>query len=151
MYAIINKSNNQIEGYNKRYDVCIKYIDNSMNTYGNTDLIIVKIKNKKAKNDPDFDDLYLVRYQDTYIQSGYIEYLSLNDNQTMYDNMYALDVLLRFLDTDQSLTKKERKHIECVVSFLFNVLKEDKRYTPSLKDLKGLEEYYSSYINGVYE
>lgn len=150
MYVIIDEKN-EIVAYNKRYSVCIEYINNIKRTYSDSDknLEIVKIKDKKARNDPEFDELYLIRYENTYIQSGYIEYLSLNGEQIFYDNKYALDVLLKFLDTDYPMSKKDRKHIEHVVTFLYNIIKDDKLYTPSLYDLKGLREYYSTYINTV--
>lgn len=150
MYVIIDEKN-EIVAYNKRYSVCIEYINNLKRTYSDSDknLEIVKIKDKKARNDPEFDELYLIRYENTYIQSGYIEYLSLSGEQIFYDNKYALDVLLKFLDTDYPMSKKDRKHIEHVVTFLYNIIKDDKLYTPSLYDLKGLQEYYSTYINTV--
>lgn len=158
MYKIVNK-NNEIIAFNKRYDVCIKYINNLNRTYEDNndyfenELIIQKIKNKKAKQHPDFNDLYLIRYNDTYIQSGYTDYLTISGEQVFYDNKYALDVLVKFLDTDYPMSKKDKKHIEHTIAFLFNVIKDDKLYTPSLKDLKAMEEHYSSYaeiINSPY-
>ena len=152
MYVIINEEN-EVIAYNKRYTVCIEYIDNLKRTYSdkNENFAIIKIKNKKAKNDPEFNDLYLIRYENTYIQSGYIEYLSFSGEQMFYDNKYALDVLLKFLDTDYPMSKKDKKHLEHVVSFLYNVIKDDKLYTPCLDDLKSLQEYYSTYICGISE
>lgn len=155
MYAVIE--NNNIVAYNKRYSVCIEYINNVKKTYSNNKdeynnkLEIIKIKNKKAKNKSDFDELYLIRYEDTYIQSGYVEYLSLSAEQIFYDNKYALDVLLKFLDTDFPMSKKDKNHLEHVVSFLYNIIKNDKLYTPCLNDLKNMGENYSTYINYICE
>ena len=149
MYEILNKHNDTI-AYSKRYSVCISYIRNLTETYDGEyqNLRITKMKNKKAKNDSNFDDLYLVRYHNTYIQAGYIDYLDISGEQVFYDNTYALDVLLKYLDTNYPMNKKDRKHLEHTVTFLYNTIKDNEKYTPSLSDLKALEEQYSYYMYG---
>lgn len=149
MYCVL--SNKEIIAFHKKRYVCDVYIKNLKDTYKDDDgefiLYIKKIKDKKARLHQDFDKLYLVRYGDTYIQSEYIDYVSIQTEQIMHDNKYAMDVLIRLIDTEFPLSKKEKKYVENTIAILYNIIKEDEKYTPSLKDLKALEDFYEPYLN----
>ena len=93
----------------------------------------------------DLDTLYLVRYADTYVQSGYLEYLELSSSQCLYDERQCKDVLLRILEVNH-LTDKERKSIEKTIKIVDRLLTESREYTPLLSELKVYEANYAPYI-----
>lgn len=110
------------------------------------DLRIGKIKNKKIKKIIDYDDLYLVRYADTYVQSGYSDYLNIMTDQHIYDEQQCRDVLLRILECQVDITDKERKSIERTVKVIDRLLQDSKEYTPTLNELKSCEADYAPYF-----
>ena len=126
-------------------DVVQEYVDNVKKSHENVNLHIGKIKRKKVKNLQDFYDLYLVRYGETYVQEGYMEYLSLVTDQVDYDNKLAIDILMRTLE-DPRTTKKERQIMERAVYIMNRLAKEDATYTPTLKNLKDIKNEFDPYI-----
>lgn len=148
MYCVYDTKNNVI-AFHDDYDVVETYVNHVKKTHTGQEVIpdlhIGKIKKKKVQHLTDFDDLYLVRYADTYIQNGYFLYLELMSKQHIYDEQQCKDVLLRMLECYR-LTDKERKSIEKTVKIIDKVLMESKTFTPSLEELKSCEIDYAPYM-----
>ena len=108
MYCVYDNNNNVI-AFHDEYDVVSSYIYHvKISNQDSPDLHIGKLKKKKIKNVIDFDNLYLVRYGETYVQTGYLEYLELISSQSIYDNQQCKDVLLKILECNP-ISSKERK------------------------------------------
>lgn len=91
------------------------------------------------------EDLYLVRYADTYVQSGYLVYLQIVSDQVNYDHEYAKDVLCRILETAQ-LSKKDTKVLEKSIDILDKIIYEEAAYTPTIKELQRYKYDYDPYF-----
>ena len=151
MYCIYD-TNKKIIAFHDDYDVVETYVDHIYKCHKGEEfpnLRIGKIKKKKLKKVIDIDNLYLVRYADTYVQSGYIEYLELISSQHIYDNQQCKDILLKILECNP-LSDKERKSIEKTVEIIDRFLSEAKEFTPTLYDLKMCEIDYAPYMYNKY-
>ena len=155
MYCVYD-SNEHVIAFHDDYNVVETYVRRIQQShvddkYNLPDLRIGKIKKKKVKHIREFDDLYLVRYSDTYVQSGYLEYLEIVSCQCIYDNQQCKDILLRILECNQ-ISNKERKSIEKTVEIVDRLLKDAKEFTPTISELKMYEADYSPYLynRGVY-
>lgn len=145
MYCVYDTNNNVI-AFHDDINVVETYRENAMRSNPELpDLHIGKLKKKKMKKIYDHDDLYLVRYSDTYVQSGYLMYLELISDQFIYDEQQCKDMLLRILEC-RDITDKERKTIERAVKIVDRVLQESKEFTPSLCELKKFEADYAPYL-----
>lgn len=147
MYAAIHIKNDKIEyvAFHDEKRVVEKYID-YCNKCNDLDLKLVKIKRKKAEKVYNFSNLYLIKYQDTYIQNGYTEYADICD--VIGDHQSCKDTLLAILET-YNLSKKERKAFEKVILSIDDIISEDKKFTPSLDILKEAENDIYPYIYKV--
>lgn len=147
MYAAIHIKNDKIEyvAFHDEKRVVEKYID-YCNKYNDLDLKMIKIKRKKAEKVYNFSNLYLIKYQDTYIQNGYTEYADVCD--VIGDYQSCKDTLLAILET-YNLSKKERKAFEKVIVSIDDIISEDKKFTPSLDILKEAENDIYPYIYKV--
>ena len=147
MYCVYD-SNKQIIAFHDEYDVVESYIDHIHKSHKEEkipQLRIGKIKKKKIKHVIDLDELYLVRYADTYVQSGYLEYLEIMSSQHIYDEKMCKDILLRILECNP-LSDKERKAVERTVEIIDRFLTESKEFTPTISELKMCEMDYAPYI-----
>lgn len=133
-------------------DVVQEYVNNIKKSNENANLHIGKIKKKKVKHLQDFYDLYLVRYAETYVQEGYLEYLSIMSDQVNYDNKLAIDIMMRTLE-NPSLSKRERKVMEQAVYIMTKLAKEEASYTPTIDNLKQLKNHFDPYLynQGIYD
>ena len=145
MYCVYDTGNNMI-AFHDELEVVEKYKEYVKRSNPNLpDLYVGKIKKKKMKRIYNYENLYLVRYSDTYVQSGYLVYLEILSDQFIYDERYCKDILLRILEC-REITDKERKSIERTVKIVDRFLQESKEFTPSLDELKKFEADYSPYI-----
>ncbi len=81
---------------------------NMLETMGHPNIGLVRVNTDKLDGQM-YEDLYLVRYGDSYIQSKYFMLAKNDDKQFKYDLQYAKDVLMRILEF--STDKKEIKTI----------------------------------------
>lgn len=145
MYCVYDDNSNVI-AFHDEYDVVSSYIYHvKVSNKETQELHIGKIKKKKIKNIIDYENLYLVRYGDTYVQSGYLDYLELISSQSIYDNQQCKDVLLKILECNP-ISDKERKAIEKTVDVIDKILTEAKEFTPTLSELKRCESDYAPYL-----
>jgi len=149
MYAALDLKNRKIIALHDEKRVVERYIDSIEKCHGEK-LSISKIKKKYLnKKIDDLYDLYLVRYGDTYVQSGYMEYIELMDPQVEYDHQYAKDVILKILELE-SLDKEDRKTLESTVMILESIIDQDRKYTPSISELEKIKDQYAPYIYNKY-
>lgn len=150
MYCCIDEKKNIIAIHDDK-DVVETYRDLIQKMH-NIELSVGKIKKKMKNKLEKFSDLYLVRYGNTYVQSGYLLYLQLCSEQVKSDNRYAKDILLRLLETSR-LNNKDAKKIMKAIEVMDKIEEEDNNYFPSLNELKGMKEFYDPYIynSGLYD
>ena len=88
MYCVYDDEDHII-AYHEKKKVVSTYVDRIFQ-FHQINLDYKKIKSEyekillKGK-----EDLYLVRYADTYVQSGYLVYLQIVSDQVNYDHEYA--------------------------------------------------------------
>ena len=123
-------------------DVVESYVNHIKAHHKDAELHIGKIKRKKIKER--LYDLYLVRYAETYVQQGYLDYLSFYSDQGIYDIKYAKEVLIRLLGGGV-YEGKEKKNLEKTILLLDKELEDEENYTPTLSQLKRLKMNYESY------
>ena len=99
---------------------------------------IYKIKKSKLQGRININDLYLVRYGNTYVPFKYLDSLDIVASQVIYDNEYCIDVLYKFLE-EPDLTDTDIHHIEKTINIIEKYNKEAKKYTPN-EDI--LNNYY---------
>jgi hypothetical protein len=149
MYCVYDDRNN-IVAFHDDLDIVETYVEHvKLTNEDHPELHIGKIKKKKLKNLTDLDNLYLVRYSDTYVQSGYLIYLELISSQHIYDEQQCRDTLLKILECN-IITDKERKSIERTVEVIDRFLQESKKFTPSLNELQRCEADYAPYMYNKY-
>lgn len=144
MYCCYDESKEKIIALHDEYKIIKSYCD-TIKKQHDIELKIAKIKNKKIKKITDYDDLYLVRYGDCYIQSGYLEYMDITTGQYIYDNTYCKDVLMRILEL-YDLSNSEIKNIKKTIKLIDKILKEDSEYTPLFSDLEKMKLDYEPYM-----
>ena len=145
MYAVINNDTKEIVAYHEDEDVVEFYLD-SVEDDKKEDLSIIKIK-KKYKEEilRKYEDLHLVRFGNTYVQSGYIVYIKLSSQDMIDDEEYARDILLRIIET-QNLNNNEIKKLSKAIEVVDRLINEDKTYTPSYSELKRMRSHYELYM-----
>ena len=142
MYAAFDGK--QIVAFHDEYRVVEEYCSLIEKNH-NGRLSICKIKDKKCTKLDYFEDLYLVRYNETYVQSGYVLYLQILTDDYIHDHVYAKDILMRILEF-YSFSKDEMKAIKKTIKILDNMIKDDSEYVPELSTLKSMEVDYQPYI-----
>ena len=145
MYCVYDNKD-RVVAFHDEYDIVKTYVHRVNASHDNhNDLHIGKVKKKKVKKLEEFDNLYLVRYANTYVQAGYLVYLEMISAQHIEDEQQCRDVLLRILECD-IISDKERKRLEQAVKVIDRLLEDSKRFTPSISELKGYEMDYSPYL-----
>ena len=143
MFCVINEENRVI-AFHDDEDVVEAYVERIQKQH-NKEFTIASLSKKKANKIVDLDNLYLVRWGDTYVQCGFTQYLDLVSSQSIYDKRYCKEVLLKILETDD-LSEKERKHISKTVEIVDKSLEVDETYTPTIEELQRLKTDYEPYM-----
>ena len=142
MYGVIDMD--RFIAFHDEKSVVKKYIRRIRDSSGKR-LHYVKIKRKKAEKIKNYLDLYLVRYGETYIQSGYVEAMETADPQVVYDHRYARDVIMRILEVSDMLTNNDVKVLGKAIKIIDRLIDDEKDYTPSLEDLERMQDQYEKY------
>lgn len=124
-----------------------KYIDTVFSIH-KVELKLGKIKKTSEWKILDKDDLYLVRFNDTYVQSGYLLYLELAEDSLIKDEETARDILSKIIEIGR-VTDKETKKLEKAIKVIEDLLSEDRSYVPTLTQLKSMKLDYDPYIYNV--
>lgn len=143
MYCVYDENNNIIAFHDKK-QVVEKYVANVYKVH-NVTLNIGKIKKSSKWKLEGKDELYLVRYNEGYVQSGYLLYLELSSTQYIEDEEYAIDIIYRILETNR-LTDKQEKRLRKAVEVMEELLVEDRSYVPTLKQLESMKMDYDPYL-----
>ena len=145
MYAVINNDSREIIAYHEDEEVVEFYLD-SVEDDKKDDLSIIKIKKKyKEEIVKKYEDLHLVRFRNTYVQSGYLIFIKLSSQDILDDEEYARDILLRIIET-QNLNNNEIKKLSKAIEVVDRLINEDKTYTPSYNELKRMRNHYDLYL-----
>ena len=150
MYASIDISGKIIAIHDEKN--IVEEYNNRVYYYHKIHLDIIKVKKKSVKKISYLDDLYLVRYGETYVQAGYLTYIQLAYDQMSEDLKFAQEIILRTLEINE-LSSKESKVLAKSAAILGRLHYESESYTPSLNELKSLKDSYDPYIYnyGMYE
>ena len=145
MYCVMNDDGNII-AYHEDKEVVQTYIENLLKSNDNEELnlSLVKIKNKIIEKNRRLDDLYLVRYGSTYIQTGYLIYLQIVSDDIANENIYIKDLLLRTLEV-YKLSDKEAKTLTKAVKVIEKIIKRENCYTPTIEELNRYKMLYEEY------
>lgn len=146
MYCAYDENKKIIAIHDKKR-VIKTYIDRIYENH-QISLYLGKLKDSSEYKVKNHEDLYLVKYGDTYIQSGYLIYNQINLEPIIEDDEYALDVLYRILETER-LNNKDSKSIINAIKVLEKIVKEDRRYTPTMEELVNFKTNYESYLFSV--
>ena len=121
-------------------DVIEKFIDDN----NEKNYTLLKLYRKKSSSFDELDDLYLMRLNDRYIQSKYLDD-SLNVlEDSLYDLKYTRDILLRLLE----YREKGSKSIEKTILILEDEIRETEKELVSrpdvLSEIKNLNNKYKA-------
>lgn len=122
----------------------VNVVENYISKVYKTSKVSLNVNKERVDVVNKLDDLYLARYGNTYIQIGYICYLSNLTENVIEDNRYARDIILRELERCD-LTKKEKKTLSKAADILDRLVYEDSSYTPCLTELQRIKEEYDPY------
>ena len=145
MYGVINIVTKQIIAYHEDESVVELYLD-SVEDDKKDELSIIHIKKKYRDTLLNkYDDLHLVRFRNTYVQSGYLIYIKLASQDILEDEEYARDILLRIIET-QNIDKDKIKKLSKAIEVIEELINEDKTYTPSYSELQRMRNHYDYYM-----
>lgn len=145
MWCVYDSDENIIAFHDSK-KVVEKYVDSVFSIH-NILLEIGKIKKDSEYKLQNNDELYLVRYNDTYVQEGYLLYLQIVSDCRcgVEDEEFTRDILFRLLEMNR-LNNKEKKVIEKAIKVIDSLLAEDEKFIPTLDQLKSLKLDYDPYI-----
>lgn len=134
MYCALSTDGKKVIAIHDDIDVVEKYIDNIEKNH-NIRLPIGKIKKKQLKKHPEYNDLYLVRYNNIYVQAEYLETLSIISEDYIYDYRCAIEILLRSLEVED-MSENDMKAIKKSIKVLDKIIKSYEEYVPELSTLQ---------------
>lgn len=142
MYCVLDEYGRKVIAIHYEKETCEKYCE-LIERFHNIKLPIGKIKKKKLKKHPEIkkhpellDDLFLVRYNDTYVQTGYVDVLEINSGELLHDYKYAKEILIRVLKIEDTIDKSARKAIEKSILLLDELYNDNSEFVPMLSDLQ---------------
>ena len=141
MYAVYDRKN-LIAVHDDKH-VAEKYIKSVYSCHG-IELELRKIK-RSSLSEEKRDSLYLTRYADTYVQSGYLRYVDYSYSQFLEDDLKCRDILIRIMEY-ASITSKEAKKLKKAIKVVDNILADDREYVPTYEELQNLKLHYDPYL-----
>lgn len=145
MWVAYDMNKKEIVAFHDEKRVVKCYISNIEKNYKDISLSLLKLPNKKCRNLHNFDDLYLVRYADTYVQNRYYVYQEILTGGSIYENRLVKEILERSLGS-YDFSKKELKTIIKTIKIFDKILADDISFVMSYEDLKKSEMDYYPYI-----
>ena len=143
MYVVLDK-HDQVIAFHEDEEVVERYVKKIYELH-KIGLRIKKIKKSSEYKLQTKDDLYLVRYHNVYVQSGYLVYLELRDEDFLEDELYVRDILCRMLEFNK-LRKSQRKKLESAVKIVEEILEENRNQVPTLDSLQKMKLDYDPYF-----
>lgn len=145
MYCVLDEYGRKVIAIHYEKETCEKYCE-LIERFHNIKLPIGKIKKKKLKKHPELlDELFLVRYNDTYVQAGYVDVLEINSGEFLHDYKYAKEILIRVLKIEDTIDKSARKAIEKSILILDELYNENSEFVPMLSALQSDKMAYEAY------
>lgn len=111
----------------------------------NTELDLFVIKGKNINKYPDYSDLYLVKYGESYVQTKYFYIANIEYGQIIYDYNYAKDVLNHIIEFTKD--NKKEKHLMKAVEIIEGELRNIQSNISSIELLDELDNEYQTYQN----
>lgn len=143
MYCAVDDNKNLIAMHDNK-EIVISYINRVYKIHG-TQLELIRVKKRSEYKLEKFNDLYLTRFNNQYIQVGYMDYAIIMENGIIEDYEFSRDILIRILET-RKMSSKNKKNLKKVITFLELLINNDKDYIPSLDELKKVKLDYDPYI-----
>ena len=146
MYVVLDKKNRPV-AFHDDYDVVKKYVISMTKD----DLEIAHVGKKKAKAFRDYNELYLVRYGDSYLTREMYDVMKQRNAPDAYNYQVAIDVLYRLVE-EGYVDRKDEKHIQKSIEILERALEDldnqpvDSDLVESLESSKELDDMYKSII-----
>lgn len=141
MYGLVDEMNQPI-AFHREKRVILKYMKGYEKT-NNEMLRPIHIKNKKVKNYYHYEDLYLVRYGETYIQSKYLYVRQLDLEPLLHDLECAHDVIIRIIEFNNN--EKECSKLSKALDIIDTETERLKNEIPSTSDLESRKIDYDMY------
>lgn len=133
MYGAMT-NNGDLIAFHEEKNVIKKYINDYQDSNKET-LIPFHIKKKKVKKYSHlYEDLYLIRYNGSYIQSKYMILKQIDVEPFLDDIQYAKDIIVRTIEFSNN--KKDRNTLWEAYNILNEEMEKVKRSTPTLDELK---------------
>ena len=127
-------NNGDLIAFHEEKNVIKKYINDYQDSNKET-LIPFHIKKKKVKKYSHlYEDLYLIRYNGSYIQSKYMILKQIDVEPFLDDIQYAKDIIVRTIEFSNN--KKDRITLWEAYNILNEEMEKVKRSTPTLDELK---------------
>lgn len=141
VFGLVDENNIPVAFHRER-----RVIERYMEGYEKTNDVILKpihIKRKKIKKCVNYEDLYLIRYGETYIQSKYL-YIRQLDVEPLLDNLVcAHDVIIRIIEFNNN--KSDCHKLSKALDIIDSEIERVKEEIPSIRELKQREMDYDSY------
>ena len=145
MFCAYDEKNNIIAFHDSKR-VIEKYISSMRQLHG-INLSFGKIKKRSEWKLKGKDDLYLVRYENSYVQAGYSICIDLFGSHIVEEEREVIDILMKILELRTELSKSQAKNIEKCIGTITELLEEDKRYVPQMSELKSMYMTYEEYLH----
>ena len=148
---IVYDDDNKIIAFHDEKRVVKKYVENYNNT-NEYKISFRKVKKSIAKKELKHkEDLYLVKYRSTYVQSRFYDSCVISETDNLEELQQTKDVLYKLLELDyNNLTNKEIKHVYGTLEIIERMILEEKSYTPDINELKQIKENIDRYRNSIY-
>lgn len=143
MYCAMDNNDHLIAFHDSKH-VVEKYVE-SVKTLHDIELKVGKVKEESESKLDGKDDLYLVKYNSSYIQAGYLLYVQINMDGFIEDEIAARDVLYRIIEVNR-LTDKQIKRIMRAITILEGIIYNDTHFVPTLEQLRTMKYQYDPYI-----
>lgn len=138
MYGLTD-SDKHVVAFHDEKRVILNYMKNYYERY-KENLYPFKIKKKNLKKYKDYEDLYLVRYGNIYIQSRYL-YVHQIDVEPLIDDLTcAHDVIIRMIEFTND--QKKCKQLSKTLGIIDEEIENLKSSTPKLEELKSRDIDY---------
>lgn len=146
MYCVLNTGGKVIACHDEER-VCMDYVKGIYNSH-KICYSVRKLKKGIKHRIKDFDNYYLVRLGEIYVQREFIDCYEISSRQMIDDNHTCKDLLLQILEYG-GLGEKETKVIKKAISVVSDICDETDGYVPLPDELKEIKMQYAAYFNNI--
>lgn len=142
MYGVIK--DNELIAIHDDKDVVYQFIIDNKDEA----MVIIKIKDRAIAKIKNYEGIYLVRYNDSYIQYDLYSTLKNISNESTYDLKYCRDILYRILE-DPEMSDSDSHHVRQVIKIISNQIDDILNQTISTDTLTEIHDLNQSYKNKI--